>query len=362
MTGTAPGVTSQAGSPGGEGKRSLTAAAIAHLIGGELLGDGDVEVTRVAPLDRATRGDVAFLAHARYVADLAAARPGVLLVTPDLAAAPGDAAARVVVADPHGALLRVVPLLYAELDDEPESSRLVHASVVVGEGATLGRGIAAGPGTVIGAGAHLGDDVVVGAQCAIGAGVVVGDGCRLHDSVTLYAGAVLGQRVRVHSGARLGVDGFGYVFQHAAHRKVPHVGRCVIGDDVEIGANTTVDRGSVGDTVIGDGTKVDNLVHVAHNVRIGRRCLIMAQVGIAGSVHVGDDCIIAGQVGISGHVRIGSGVRLAAQAGVFGDVPDGGTWSGYPARPHVESLRASAALFRLAGLVKRLERLVEERG
>ena len=164
---------------------------------------------------------------------------------------------------------------------------------------------------------------------------------------------VSASRVIIHSGARIGCDGFGYVFRDGAHNKIPHVGRCIIGDDVEIGANTTIDRGSIDDTVIGSGTKIDNLVHIAHNVRIGEKCLIMAQVGVAGSVTIGDGAILAGQAGISGHLSIGAGARLAAQAGVFGDIPAGETWSGYPARPHRESLRASAALFKLAGMMRR---------
>jgi UDP-3-O-[3-hydroxymyristoyl] glucosamine N-acyltransferase len=169
---------------------------------------------------------------------------------------------------------------------------------------------------------------------------------------------VLGERVIVHAGARIASDGFGYVYRDGRHEKVPHVGRCVVEDDVEIGANTTIDRGSIDDTVIGAGTKIDNLVQIGHNVRIGRLCLIVAQAGIAGSVHVEDGCVIGGQVGISGHHRIGRGARLAAQAGVFGDIPAGETWSGYPARPHKEALRAQAALFRLPRLIRVLERLV----
>jgi UDP-3-O-[3-hydroxymyristoyl] glucosamine N-acyltransferase len=157
---------------------------------------------------------------------------------------------------------------------------------------------------------------------------------------------------------RVACDGFGYVQAGGRHEKIPHVGRCIIDDDVEIGANSTLDRGSVDDTVVGAGTKIDNLVHIAHNVRIGRLCLIMAQVGIAGSVHIGDGCILAGQVGVSGHHNIGAGARLAAQAGVFGDIPAGETWSGYPARPHREALRAHAAFFKLAGLMRRMERLL----
>jgi UDP-3-O-[3-hydroxymyristoyl] glucosamine N-acyltransferase len=167
--------------------------------------------------------------------------------------------------------------------------------------------------------------------------------------------------VVVHSGARIACDGFGYVFREGRHEKIPHVGGCVIEDDVEIGANSTIDRGSIDDTVVGAGTKIDNLVHIGHNVRIGRLCLIMAQVGIAGSSRVGDGVILAGQVGLSGHLEVGDGARLGAQAGVFGNVPAGESWSGYPARPHREALRAHAALFKLSGMIKQLERLVGDR-
>jgi UDP-3-O-[3-hydroxymyristoyl] glucosamine N-acyltransferase len=211
---------------------------------------------------------------------------------------------------------------------------------------------------VIGEGALIGARTRLGPHVTVGAGVVIDSDCALYSSVTLYAGTQLGPRVRVHAGARLGSDGFGYVFRDGAHAKIPHVGRCIIEADVEIGANTTIDRGSIDDTVIGAGTKIDNLVHVAHNVRIGRLCLLMAQVGVAGSVRLEDGVILAGQAGISGHLTIGAGARIAAQGGVFGSVPAGETWSGYPARPHREALRAQAAMFKLPSLIRALEKLI----
>jgi UDP-3-O-[3-hydroxymyristoyl] glucosamine N-acyltransferase len=192
----------------------------------------------------------------------------------------------------------------------------------------------------------------------VGVGVEIGADSRLFPGVTLYPGTRLGARVALHSGVRAGSDGFGYVFARGAHQKIPHVGGCVIEDDVEIGANTTIDRGSIGDTVIGAGTKIDNLVQVGHNVRIGKLCLLMSQVGIAGSATIEDGVILAGQAGLGGHITVGKGARIGGQSGVFGDVPAGATWSGYPARPHKESLRATAANFRLAGLVGRLERML----
>src|SRR5207249_4525830 len=198
----------------------------------------------------------------------------------------------------------------------------------------------------------------------LGDGVTVGDDTRLHPHVVAYPGTEIGRRVVLHAGVRLGNDGFGYVAADGSghgHRRVPHVGRCLIGDDVEIGANSCIDRGSVDDTVIGPGTKIDNLVHIAHNVRIGARCLIMALAGIAGSVQVEDDVIIAGQSGISDHLTIGRGARLLVQSGVISDVPADATLFGYPARPRRENLRAQAAMYRLAKIVDELEALVQSK-
>jgi len=345
------------GSVGGEGVRSLTADAIAHLVGGTVDGDGSATVSGIAPLDRAMPHELSFLASRRYVDAMSASRAGVVLVPPELAGEASPAAARITVAKPHDALLALIPHLYPAAGLPAPFG--IHPSVQVGRGTVLGRDVSLGANVVIGAGAVLGDRVIVEANAVIGDGVTVGHDCVLWPGVVLYRGCELGDRVLIHSGARIGSDGYGYVYRDGRHNKIPHVGRCRIEDDVEIGANTTIDRGSIDDTVIGAGTKIDNLVHIAHNVRIGRGCLIMAQVGIAGSARIGDGCVIAGQAGLGGHIVVGKGARLGGQAGVFGDVPDGETWSGYPARPHRESLRATAALLRLPEMFKRIERLLD---
>ena len=340
---------------GGEGPRLLTADAIARLVGGELRGDGNVRVSSVAPLDRADATDLTFLATSKYASLFSRTRAGAALISPELADERGSVPARIIVPRPHEAMLRVLPELYVSPARRPG----VHATAVIGRGAMLGREVSVGPYVVIGRDAMIGDRVSIDAGSVIGESVEIGEDSQLLANVTIYPRASVGRRVIIHAGVRVGSDGFGYVFQDGAHQKIPHVGRCLIGDDVEIGANTTIDRGSIDDTVIGAGTKIDNLVHIGHNVRIGSLCLIMAQVGIAGSTYVEDGVILAGQVGLSGHLTVGKGARLAAQAGVFGDIPAGETWSGYPARPHKEALRAHAALFRLSGLMKKLERLVE---
>jgi UDP-3-O-[3-hydroxymyristoyl] glucosamine N-acyltransferase len=339
----------------GDGASTITAEAIAALVSGELIGDGRVSVSGVAPLDRANAAHLSILSSAKYAPMLASTKAGVVLVDPEFRDAVGAPTARIIVKNPLEKLLSLLPRLYPERQPQ----RGVSATARIGKGATLGERVSVGEYAVIGAGSELGSDVVIGAQCVVGEKASVGDGSRLWPGVTIYPGASLGHRDMIHSGARIGCDGFGYVFRDGEHQKIPHVGRCIIGDDVEIGANSTIDRGSIDDTVIGKGTKIDNLVHIAHNVRIGEKCLIMAQVGVAGSVTIGDGVILAGQAGISGHLSIGAGARVAAQAGVFGDIPAGETWSGYPARPHRESLRASAALLKLAGMMRRVEKLLE---
>ena len=341
-------------SGGGEGPRTLTAAAIAHAVGGILRGDGSAVVSAVAPLDRAQRHHLTFLASARYGPLFAESEAGVALVSPELEDVPGKVLARVVVPAPHDAMLSLLAALYPG----PPRESGVHSTAVIGRGAHISENVWIGPYAVIGERARIGAGTRIDSHVVVGAGVDVGSDCHLYPTVCLYPGTAIGDRVRLHAGARLGSDGFGYVFRDGQHDKIPHVGRCIVESDVEIGANSTIDRGSIDDTVIGAGTKIDNLVHIAHNVRVGRLCLIMAQVGVAGSVHVEDGCILAGQVGIAGHHTIGRGARLAAQAGVFGDVPAGETWSGYPARPHREALRAQAALFKLPSLIRGLERLL----
>ena len=333
----------------------LTAAAIAEVVGGRLIGEGSAGVTGVAPLDRASRRDLSFLGVAKYASMFTTSQAGVVLISPELAETPGEVNARIIVDRPQESLLALLPRFHRMTPTQPG----VHATATIGTGVQLGKDVAVGPYAVLGDGAQIGAGTIIGPHSVVSAGATLGERWQLYASVTIYSGSVIGNRVTIHAGARIGSDGFGYVQRDEQHVKIPHVGGCIIEDDVEIGANTTIDRGSIDDTVVGAGTKVDNLVQIAHNVRIGRVCLIMAQVGIAGSVRVEDGAMLLGQVGVSGHHTVGKGARLAAQAGVFGDIPAGETWSGYPARPHKEALRAHAALFKLPSLLRRIERLLE---
>lgn len=338
---------------------SLTAAQLAEATGGRLVGDATVRVTAFAPLDRAGPDELSFLALPKYAPALASTRAGVVLVSPELEATPGTPRARIVVSKPYEAMLALVPRFYRPVVRTPG----VHASAHVGREAVLGRDVCIGPGAVIEDGARIGDRTWIGPHAVVGALAVVGDDCQFHAHAVVYPQSQIGHRVIVHSGAAIGSDGFGYVSHTVdgqfVHEKIPHVGRAIIGDDVEIGANSCIDRGSVDDTVVGAGTKIDNLVHIGHNARVGRLCLLVAQCGVSGSSRLEDGVVLAGQVGVSGHLTIGAGARIGAQGGVISNVPAGESWSGYPARPHRESLRASAALLKLAGMMKRLEKLLE---
>jgi UDP-3-O-[3-hydroxymyristoyl] glucosamine N-acyltransferase len=320
---------------------SLTAAELAALVEGALVGDGNVRLQSVAPLDAAGPDSLSFLASGKYLDEFHGSRAGAVLCKAEHQAEPRGPTTRIVVADPHRAMLRAVRVLFPELDRRESG---IHPTVIIGKGAVLGERVALGPGCVIGDGVTIGDDVM------------------LYPQVVLYPRTVIGNRVIIHAGAKLGVDGFGYVSGKTGHEKIPHVGRVVVGDDVEIGANSTIDRGSVGDTVIGAGTKIDNLVHIGHGCRIGQRCLIMALVGMAGSTTIGDEVILAGQSGMAGHLNVGNRARIAAQAGVIGDVEAGSSVSGFPARPHRDFMRGVAALSRLAKIVDELERMVERVG
>ena len=340
----------------GEGPRRISAGEIAALTGGQLVGPAETTASSIAPLERAGPADLSFLASRRYLPYFQQTRAAIVLCKPEFAAEQGGPRCRVVVRDPHVALLAVIPMLYPEPVWQPG----IHPTAVIGRGTTWEEPLAIAPYAVLGRGVRLGKNARVGAGAVLGDGVQLGDEVLLYPHVVCYSGTRIGHRVIIHAGARLGSDGFGYVPGENGElpRKIPQVGRCIIGDDVEIGANTTIDRGSVDDTVVGPGTKIDNLVQVGHNVRIGARCLIAACVGIAGSTHVGDDVFLAGQAGIADHVSIGRGARVTVQGGVIGNIPAGATVTGFPARDHREYFRAQAALYRLAKVVNELEALV----
>lgn len=334
---------------------ALRVADVAAAVGGTVIGDPEARVSGISSLDRATPGDLSFLAGAKYAKLLVESAAGAVLVTPELAEAPGRCANRIVVAKPHEAMLALLPRFY-RMPARPFTG--VHPTAVVAPDAVVDADACVEAFCVIGPGATVARGCWIGPHCVIGEGVPVGADSRLVSHVTLYPGAAIGARTILHAGVRIASDGFGYVFQGGAHQRIPHVGRCLIGDDVEIGANSTVDRGSIDATIIGDGTKIDNLVHIGHNVRVGRLCLMAAGVMIAGSVRIEDGVVLAGQVGVAGHLTIGAKAVITAQGGVISDVPAGETYGGFPARPHKEAMRGYAALAKLPEFMKRVERFL----
>jgi UDP-3-O-[3-hydroxymyristoyl] glucosamine N-acyltransferase len=334
----------------------LTAQAVADLVGGRLLGDGTVLLRAVRALDSAGPEAISLAVSPRYTEELRACRAGAVLIPDGLAEVPGGPSTRIVVGDPYAAMVRVIGALFPPAVSAPG----IDPTARLGAGCTLGRDVCVGPYVVLGRGVRLGDRCVLAEGVSLGDGVTVGEDTVIGPRAVLYAETTVGARVVIKAGAVLGGPGFGYLPADGGHRRIPHVGACIIEDEVEIGSNSCVDRGSVNDTVVGRGTKVDNLVHVGHNVRIGERCLIMAGVGIAGSTRIGSDVILAGHVGITDHLVIGNGARLAAKSAVFGDVSPGASFSGHPARPHRQFLRAQAALYRVVPIISDLERLVSE--
>jgi UDP-3-O-[3-hydroxymyristoyl] glucosamine N-acyltransferase len=322
----------------------FTAAELAARTGAALGGaaEGERLLRDVAPLDAAAAEHVSFLDNRKYVADFRQTRAGAVFVHPDLAGAAPPGVALLLTPLPYRAYALAAQAFYPE----PPPTAGIAASAVVDPTARFGEGCAIEPQAVVGARVEIGRRCLIGAHAVIGAGCVLGDDVRVGASVTL-SHCVIGSRVRLYPGVRIGQDGFGFAPGPPSHLKVPQLGRVLVGEDVEIGANTTIDRGAGPDTVIGQGTMIDNLVQIGHNVQLGRGCVIVAQVGISGSTRLGDFVMVGGQGGLAGHLTIGSGARIAAQSGVMRDVAPGETVMGYPAVPIREHHKQTALLRRL---------------
>ncbi len=332
--------------------RSVPIAEIGERVGGSVEGSPDACVRGVAGIEWAREGDLTFLANPKYRADLKTTRATAVLIAPGVPCPEGVIAVRT--EDPYAALVRVLPLFDPGL---PPVSEGVHPTALVSEEVSLGPDVAIGPQAVVEAGAEIGPGTRIAAQAYVGEGAKLGAECYLYPGVFVGRGCVLGDRVRVQPGAVIGSDGFGYAPVKGQYRKIPQIGIVEIGDDVEIGANACIDRATFGKTVIGPGTKIDNLVQIAHNVAVAEDTVIAAQSGIAGSTRIGRGVRLGGQSGLAGHVRIGDGASIGAQAGVIGDVPAGETYSGYPARPHRDAMRREAAVRKLPEIVRRIRAL-----
>ncbi len=329
---------------------TLTIAEIVKLTHAKLR-DGDAagrSIVDIAPLDTAEPSDLSFLDNAKYLGDLAATRAGACLLTERFAEAAPRSLAALIVAEPYRAFVAVARTLFAEaLRPSSQFGVKGHApSAHIHATARLEAGVTVDPFAVIGPRAEIGAGTMIGAGCVIGPDVCIGRDCAIGPGATIGA-ALIGDRVIIHPGVRIGQDGFGYLPGPRGHQKIPQTRRVIIQDDVEIGANTTIDRGATRDTVIGEGTKIDNLVQIGHNCTIGRHCLIVSQVGISGSVTIGDFAVLAGQVGVADHLTIGTGAVLGAKAGVMSHVPAGARWGGFPAEPAIDWKRGQAIVRRM---------------
>jgi UDP-3-O-[3-hydroxymyristoyl] glucosamine N-acyltransferase len=328
----------------------FTTAEIAKELDGEVIGDGSLKLTGFAPATSARPGDLTFAENETFFQKAEQSAAAAILID-----GPFTSSRKTVirVANARIAFARVLPLFFPErtfapgLDPTAVAAPSAHIDPTahIGPHCVIGEEAKIGPGVVLQGGNHIGDHCLIGAHS------------RLFPNVVLYDQTQIGQRVRIHAGAVIGSDGFGYVFDSGLHRKVPQVGHVIVQDDVEIGANVTIDRGALGPTLIGKGTKIDNLVQIAHNVSIGEHCLVVAQVGVAGSTKIGHYTTLAGQVGITGHLKIGNKVIIAAQSGVIHDVPDGGKWLGSPAQPDRQAKRQMIAIQRLPELLRRVGEL-----
>jgi UDP-3-O-[3-hydroxymyristoyl] glucosamine N-acyltransferase len=328
----------------------LTLQDLAGRLGGRVRGDGSRRVDGVAPLDSAGAGQVSFLSNPRYAEEAARSAAAAVLVAegvdiPD--------ACLIVVADPYLALARTLEIFHPVAPPEPG----VRPGAHVPASCRIGAGASVQAGAVLGERCEVGDRAVICSGAVLGEGARVGEDSVLHPGVIVYAGCVLGRRVIVHAGAVIGSDGFGFAREGARHHKIPQVGNVVVGDDVEIGANATIDRATFGSTRIGRGTKIDNLVQIGHNVTVGEDCILVAQTGISGSTRLGRGVIFAGQSGAAGHLSIGDGARVGAKSAVLQDLPAGAFVIGTPAIEAGLWRRAAALFGRLPDLRRRLMRL-----
>ena len=326
---------------------TLTTAEIAKQLGGEVLGDANTLLTGFASAGDAKPGDLTFAENAEYFATAEASAASAIIAAKEFTS---NRKTVIRVANPRVAFAKAVGIFFPE----PKQAAGIHPSAVVAKTAQIE------PTAHIGPHCSIGERVKIGANCILQAGNFIGDDSTLGDetkvfpNVVIYARTQIGKRVRIHAGTVIGSDGFGYVFEAGRHLKVQQIGNVIIDDDVEIGSNVSIDRAALGSTRIGKGTKIDNLVQIAHNVIIGESCLVIAQVGIAGSAKLGNYVVLAGQAGIAGHLTIGNKVTVGSKAGVMHNIPDGEQWLGTPAQPDKQAKRIMIGMQRLPDLLRRI--------
>jgi UDP-3-O-[3-hydroxymyristoyl] glucosamine N-acyltransferase len=335
-----------------------TLKEIAQFIGGEVLGEPSIVITGVSGIKEAGAGDITFLANPKYTPLLSTTNASAIIVSKDTEVPAGKPVIRT--ENPSLAFAKIISLV---LPEQIKHHKGLHPTAIIGKNVSLGKDVAIGPYVVIGDGAQIGDRSIIYSGSFIGYESKVGSDTLIYPNVSVRERVIIGKRVIIHSGTVIGSDGFGFVTVDGKHHKIPQVGIVEVEDDVEIGANVTIDRARFEKTVIGQGTKIDNLVQIAHNVVTGQNCLIVAQVGISGSTILGNNVILAGQVGLVGHIKIGDNVIVTAQSGVNKSIPDNTIASGSPAKPAASTQKVIACTLNLPKLfdsVRELKKKVEE--
>ena len=338
---------------------ALTTARLAELAGGRLVGRGDVVIRGVAEIGSASADDVTYAVNRTYLKRLATTKAGAVIIPQGSAT---DLDLHVPLIEARNPYWSFAQLLRAFAPVVPPHNEGIHPTAVVADDVELGDGVVVGPLAVIDRNVRIGPGSTIGAGCFIGYGTRVGSHVLLHPGVIVREFTVMGDRTIVHGGSVIGSDGYGFVEEGGRYEKIPQIGHVEIGDDVEIGSLVTIDRATIGTTIIGSGSKLDNLIQIGHNVEIGEHCALVAQVGISGSTIIGDHCRFAGQSATSGHLTIGPRSSVAARGVITHDLPPGSFVSGFPAKPHAEARRISAAQTKLPELLRRVAELERRLG
>jgi len=335
---------------------TITVKELAEHVGGQVVGDETIEITGAATLSEAGTGEVSFLANSRYEKEVKDSRASAVVIGKDDFTDPDSANDRTFIRcqDPYYAFMQIVVLLHGHREHKKIG---ISPRAGVAASAKIGPEVDIHDFVCISENVEIGENTCIYPNCTIGPGSKIGKDCIIYPNVTVYDGCTIGDRVTIHSGCVIGQDGFGYATHDGVHHKIPQIGGVTIEDDVEMGANCAIDRGTLGDTVISRGTKMSDLIAIGHNTRIGPNCLLVAQVGIAGSVQVGQYCVFGGQVGVVGHIKIGDNVKIGAQAGVINDVPEGQAIVGSPAQPITQAKRSLMLLKDLPEFRKKLREM-----
>lgn len=330
----------------------LTLREIAIHVGGKVIGDPEINVSGVSEIQSSSPGTITFLGNPKYKKYIAGTLADAIFISDENHL---DGKNGILVSNPQLAMARTLALFFPE----SEKNSFIHSDTTIDATVSIGKNVSIEPGCVIHPKAVIGNGSRLGSNTVIGPNVILGEKCQTHANVSIYGNSIIGDRVRIHSGTSIGCDGFGFITHDGVHEKIPQTGNVVIGNDVEIGSNCAIDRATIGSTTIGNMTKIDNLVHIAHNVSIGKGCLLTGSFAVAGSATIGDYCTFAGQVGVAPHVEIGAHSTFAAKSGITKSLKGGKVYAGYPAREIREHNKREALFNEISRMRQKLDQLIQ---